>query len=867
MHARLLAGGLAALLAVASMASGSAPPAEAIAVDAAAPAPQVNPIVAENRLRGTTAWRIPWAGRTLANDTALAIKGYATAASVEKGEPVGIRVHAASAGPATYGVYRLGWYQGLGGREMGRGAFTAAPQPACTTEMPIGIITCPWKDSFTVQTGGDWTSGVYVVVLTRGTMQSYASFVVRDDARTGALVHLQPTLTSQAYNNFPNNGTTGKSLYAFNSFGAITLNGSTSAVKASFDRPYANSGAGDVMIFEAPMVRYAESRGFDVKYATDIDLHADARLLLGQEGLLSVGHDEYWTSEMYSATEQARDAGVDIAFLGANDVYWQVRMEPSAAGVPDRVMVAYREANLDPVADGSRTVRFRELPRPEQPLIGQMWPTNDGTGATRGDEPWVVRQAGHWFYRGTGLGNGSRIPLLVGIEVDRRLPEFPAPVIKEGTTQAVLAGSTFVTRTGNNIGLQESTLFQAPSDAWVFSAGTLRYTRGLLGEGPAAQQTARTMTTNLLARFEGMRLDATTVRVGGADRYATAVELSKHAFPDGLGPVPVAYLATGANFPDALAAAAATRGAGPVLLVPGSTIPQAVLDELRRLHPAELVVAGGSAIVSDAVMVAASAAAEVAAVRISGPDRYATAAALAERAFAPGAPVAYVATGVNFPDALAAGAAGAQLGGPVLLTATGALPAATIAELGRLRPQRIVVVGGAPVVSDAVLGRLAGLAAQAVRLGGANRYETAFMIARDLGGPATMQTVGLAAGLSFPDALAAGPAVAATGGSLLLVGATATPALAEELVRSDPRQVLVAGLAGAVPAGVVAQVSGLFAPASEGTPPPPMRQSLTPDDPGIPDTTWKTQVAPYPAGAELPWLELPPRDWQYDPER
>ena len=356
------------------------------------------------------------------------------------------------------------------------------------------------------------------------------------------------------------------------------------------------------MIFDAPMVRYAESRGFDVTYATDMDLHADPELLMGQEGLLSVGHDEYWTGEMYTAAEQARDAGVDLAFLGANDVYWQVRLEPSAAGVPDRVMVAYREANLDPVTEGSRTVRFRELPRPEQPLIGQMWPTNDYTGTTRGDEPWVVRQADHWFYRGTGLGNGSRIPLLVGIEVDRRLPEFPPPVIKEGTTQAVLAGSTFVTRTGNNIGLQESTLFQAPSNAWVFSAGTLRYTRGLLGEGPAAQQTVRTMTTNLLARFEGMRLDATTVRVGGPDRYATAVELSKHAFPDALGPVPIAYLATGANFPDALAAAAATRGAGPVLLVPGSTIPQVVLDELRRLRPAELVVVGGGAIVSDGVM-------------------------------------------------------------------------------------------------------------------------------------------------------------------------------------------------------------------------------------------------------------------------
>lgn len=860
-----LALGFVTLLVVTALAAGSAYRADAMAVPTAAPAPVVNPIVVENRLPGTTAWRLPWAGHTLSNDTTLAIKGYTTAASVQRGESVRIRVHAASAGPATFGVYRLGWYQGLGGREMARGTFTAAPQPACTTAMPIGLITCPWNDAVTVQTGSDWTSGVYVVVLTRGTAQSYATFVVRDDARTGALVHLQPTLTSQAYNNFPNNGTTGKSLYAYNSFGAITLSGFTAAVKASFDRPYADSGVGQVMIFEAPMVRYAESRGFDVTYATDMDLHADPTLLAGQEGMLSVGHDEYWTGEMFTAAERARDAGVDVAFLGANDVYSQVRLEPSAAGVPNRVMVAYRQANLDPVTGSSRTVLFRELPRPEQPLIGQMWPTNDGTGLTRGDDPWVVRQADHWFYRGTGLGNGSSIPLLVGIEVDRRLPEFPAPVLKEGAAQAVLAGSTFVTRTTNRIGLQESTLFQAPSDAWVFSAGTLRYTRGLLGDGPAAQQAVRTMTTNLLARFEGMRLDAATLRVGGPDRYATAVELSKRTFPDAAAPVPVAYLATGANFPDALAAGAATRGDGPVLLVPGSTTPQIVLDELRRLHPAELVVVGGSAVVSDDAMAAASEAAQVAALRVSGPDRYSTAAGLSETTFAPGVPIAYLATGVNFPDALAAGAAAAQLGGPVLLTAPGALPAATLAELTRLRPQRIVVVGGATVVSGGVLNRLAGLAPQAVRLGGGDRYETAFMIARDLGAPASMHTVGLASGLGFADALAAGPAVAAAGGSLLLVGAAVTPGLAEELVRSDPVQVLVAGLEGAISAGVVAQVEALFAPPSEGTPPPPMRQSLAPNDPGIPDTTWQTQDAPYPVSAELPWLELPPADWQHDP--
>ena len=93
-----------------------------------------------DQLPGTAAWRIPWAGRTVADDRTLAIKGYAAAASLEKGQSVGIRVHAASAGPASYGVYRLGGYQGLGGRQMTSGTFTAVRQPACTTEMPIGLI-------------------------------------------------------------------------------------------------------------------------------------------------------------------------------------------------------------------------------------------------------------------------------------------------------------------------------------------------------------------------------------------------------------------------------------------------------------------------------------------------------------------------------------------------------------------------------------------------------------------------------------------------------------------------------------------------------------------------------------------------------
>jgi putative cell wall-binding protein len=91
---------------------------------------------------------------------------------------------------------------------------------------------------------------------------------------------------------------------------------------------------------------------------------------------------------------------------------------------------------------------------------------------------------------------------------------------------------------------------------------------------------------------------------------------------------------------------------------------------------------------------------------VAGTDRYATAAATSRDAFNPGVPVVYVATGLNFPDALAGAAAGGHLDGPVLLTDTTTLPDATRTELTRLKPARIAVLGSAPVVSDAVARRL-----------------------------------------------------------------------------------------------------------------------------------------------------------------
>ncbi|GGI46073.1 putative cell wall-binding protein [Agromyces flavus] len=846
---------IAALGAAPSVPAASAAPTANQAVAAVAP-PAVNPIVAENRLPGTNAWQIPWSGYSLATDRDLAVKAFASEVSIDQGQSVGIHVHVATAGSTRYDVFRLGWYQGQGGRRVTGGTFNASPAPACTTQATYGTVTCPWPRSFTVQTGANWTSGVYAVVVTRGTKQTYASFVLRDDDASGKLVHVQPTFTYQAYNNFPDNGTTGKSLYTYNSYGAKTVSGDRQAVKVSFDRPYPNSGASLLMNEEAPMIRYAESRGFDVVYATNLDLHRDPGLLAGQQGMISVGHDEYWSSEMFTAAEVARDAGVDLAYFGGNNMYWQVRVEPSASGTPNRIIVCYRSASLDPVKGATSTIRFRDIPRPEQPVIGQMWPVTDGLGLVGSPAAWVVRGANHWMYRGAGLRDGSKIPGLVGIEADRRHAEYPAPTLLQGTTQAVLAQSPFTARNGGT-GLHEATLYQAPSSAVVFSAGTLNYTSGLMGGYVAAQQPVRTMTTNLLSRYSGAQLAAGTERVWGTDRYATAVALSKRGFPD--SGVPVAYLATGAAFPDALAAGAATGGVGPVLLVPGTTIPQSVLTELTRLRPAKLVVAGGPSVVSDAVMAAASKAAGVTAVRASGTDRYATAADVSARTFSPGVPVAYVATGADFPDALTASAAAAQLGGPVLLTAPTALPSSTRAELDRLNPQRVIVVGSPGAVSDAVRTAITAYAPRVVRLGGADRYETAAAIAQDLAAAGSVNLAAVATGLNFPDGLAAGPVVASQGGVLLITATSLTPGVAEQLVRGDPGNVMLAGSESVISASVANAIAGLFAPIGTSTLEAPL-QSLT-NDATVPDTGPQDEfIPPGLQGKELPWLDTPAAD-------
>ena len=197
-------------------------------------------------------------------------------------------------------------------------------------------------------------------------------------------------------------------------------------------------------------------------------------------------------------------------------------------------------------------------------------------------------------------------------------------------------------------------------------------------------------------------------RLAGATRYTNSALISRTYFRSG---VRVAYVATGATFPDALSGgAAAAKLGGPILLVTKTSIPAPIATELTRLKPQRIVILGGTGSVSDAVKASLNTYTTGTVTRIGGADRYAVSAAVSANTFAPGVEEAYVATGANFPDALAGGAPAGIYGGPILLVTASAIPNAIKAELSRLKPKRIIVLGGTGSVSAAVASALAAYA-------------------------------------------------------------------------------------------------------------------------------------------------------------
>ncbi|MDO5081455.1 cell wall-binding repeat-containing protein [Buchananella hordeovulneris] len=293
-------------------------------------------------------------------------------------------------------------------------------------------------------------------------------------------------------------------------------------------------------------------------------------------------------------------------------------------------------------------------------------------------------------------------------------------------------------------------------------------------------------------------------RLAGTSRIDTAVRLSQ-AFAQSEGTI---YLASTTTFADALAAgSAAGHERGPVLLSDPATLSELVRGELRRLRPHQVVIVGGPGSLSETVVADVRATVPQARVhRVAGPNRYATAAALSAYAF-PTTPAVFLANGQTFADALAVSAVAGASGAPVLLTDGQHLDATVRAELQRLAPQKVWIVGADAAVSPAVAAELAAVVpgAQVQRVAGPNRYATAAAVAKLMPNPSASRLV--VSGQDYPDALAAAAAGAVWRAPLVLTGRDQLPPASVPPL-SGATHVRIIGGPGAVSQAVAERLAG-----------------------------------------------------------
>ncbi len=454
---------------------------------------QVNPIVLENQQQGTEDWSLSNPARH------QEIEGYASLTSVDRGGEIKLFVNTVSPSYAIE-IFRMGWYGGTGGRKMMEAIDRPGirqPIPALRTDLDSDLsdlvslfdlddpIECDWQDPYVLQIPDDWTSGFYLAKLTANSgKQSYIIFVVKEQRPSDFLFQSSVT-TYQAYNNWGS-----KSLYDWNSQGRQVS-------KVSFNRPYAVSpnpsaaygvGAGEFLTniqppsrtssagWEYSMVRWLEKEGYDVTYVTDIDTHADSRLLFSHRVFLTVGHDEYWSWSMRQNVEAARDRGISLGFFSANTCYWQIRFEDSqATGAINRTIVTYKErSDLDPfmqdtMTDNDRqiTTRWRQSPvsLPEAALIGVMYQTDPVMADLT-----LASTSPDWVLANTGLKPGDTLPGLLGYEVDRMTNASPSGTVAIAHSPYIFHGKTRYA---------DTTVYEAKSGAIVFATGSIQWSWGL----------------------------------------------------------------------------------------------------------------------------------------------------------------------------------------------------------------------------------------------------------------------------------------------------------------------------------------------------------------------------------------------------
>ena len=422
-----------------------------------------------------------------------AIEGYADKVSVLPGQDLGL--HVSTTGTSfTVNAYRIGWYAGAEARLVWQSQpVPAKPQGAAQFTPATRTVYASWDQTTSISTNG-WPEGAYLLRLDADNgHQRYVPLVVRSASAADKLLLMHAPATWQAYNLWND----------YNLYQGENGAYATRSFEVTFDRPYDGTGADKFMVYERAAVVVAERLRLPLAYTTGMDVHADPSVLTGARAIVSLGHDEYWTPEQRRSVTAARDAGTNLAFLGANTCFRRVRLQDTALGA-NRSVACYKTSYTKdpdyPAHPNLVTTDFRAQPAadPESSMTGVLYegyPT---------DASYVVYSPGHWLFEGTGVTRGEGFAHLVGVEYDRVTPDQPTPRPIE-----ILAHSPLVCN--GTASHSDSAYYTVPGGAGVFASGTMRWVEGLMAgtgqDGSDHGMDARTAafvtrtTENLLTAF------------------------------------------------------------------------------------------------------------------------------------------------------------------------------------------------------------------------------------------------------------------------------------------------------------------------------------------------------------------------------
>jgi hypothetical protein len=477
-------------------------------------------VAAENRLPGTTEWRLAGPAADVGGLAHGDVIGYVSRQAVQVGQAERIYVSAPGARSVRIRIFRMGWYGGRGGREV----LVSAPlrvraQPPCTHRFTTGLTECAWHPTLSFVVPSALPSGVYIAKLSAATGESDCLFVVLS-ARPQPLLAQLPTSTYEAYNAWG-----GDSLYPGGA-DRVAITGTKQGVEVSYERPYdSNTGAGEFFARDVAMIRFLERYGYPVSYTTSESVDEDPAQLAGHRALIDFGHSEYWSERQASAFARARNSGTSLLFLGSDTMAWRIRYASASRaasdpGAPDGTIVAYKEyAALDP----DRSNPTGTFPDGGAALTGSAYlgcitprlkrpgpPTYDYYTWSPGPN---LRPA--WLFARTRISRGVRIPGIVGYELDARTVLSPAG------TEVVGGGAALCMRpergepsppAGEH--LAQTTLYTARSGALVFNTGTLGWEFGLEPVPSASPTAPRAVNPYLVAITRNLLAHVLAARAG-----------------------------------------------------------------------------------------------------------------------------------------------------------------------------------------------------------------------------------------------------------------------------------------------------------------------------------------------------------------